>query len=234
MHYAGVAKALAQEGMAACDVLLADLGASSMQLDDPRRGFSYKHDGPLDMRMNTRLKHSAADLLETLTEEELTLVLHRDADEPDAVRIARRIILRRNVAPLRRTVELVRLVFEAKGIDPCAWRAARRKGEARQHPAARTFQALRILVNDELHGLEQLLRVAPYCLNPGGRLGILSFHSGEHDRVHQALRRDAEAGLYAEFTAEPLQPAPAEVASNPRARSALFHWARRNGTGSAA
>lgn len=227
MHFAGVGKALAAEGLSACDVLFADLGVSSMQLDDPARGFSYKEDGPLDMRMSATLRQTAGGILEAISEEELAGALDRFADEPDHMAIARRIVKRRKSAPLKRTKDLLRLVFEAKGIDYRDWRKKRQEGDASLHPAARTFQAIRILVNDELRGLEQFLRVAPYCLRPGGRIGIISFHSGEHERVVQALQSGMESGLYAADALEPVRPGTGELASNPRSRSALFHWARR-------
>lgn len=227
MHFAGVGKALATAGLDACDVLFADLGVSSMQLDDPARGFSYKEDGPLDMRMNLKLRQSAGDLLRTISEEELAAALYRFADEPDHEAIARRIAHRRRKAPIERTRDLVRLIFEAKQIDYAEWRQRRRDGDASLHPAARTFQALRILVNDELRGLEQLLRVVPYCLRPGGRMGLISFHSGEHERIVQAMQSGMEAGLFESKELAPIRPSAAEVATNPRSRSALFHWVRR-------
>lgn len=228
MHFAGIPKALSAEGLGACDVLFADLGVSSMQLDDPARGFSYKHDGPLDMRMNSGLRRTAAELLATASEEELAGALDRFSDEPDHAAIARRIVTRRETIPLRRTKELVRLIFEAKGIDYKEWKKSRREGETLLHPAARAFQALRILVNDELRGLEQLLRVAPYCLRPGGRVGILSFHSGEHERVVQALEIGVESGLYSARNIEPIRPSAEEKMANPRSRSAFLQWARRS------
>lgn len=227
MHFAGVGKALAAEGLEGCDVLFADLGASSMQLDDPTRGFSYQHDGPLDMRMNGQGRQTAADLLQTLTAEELAAALRGLGDEPDHAAIARGIIRLREHAPIRRTPELVRLIFEAKRIDFKTWRKNRQEGDTTLHPAARTFQSLRILVNDELRGLEQLLRVAPYCLRPGGRVGLLSFHSGEHDRIARAFQAGRDAGVYEVACPSPIRPGAAEKASNPRSRSALFQWARR-------
>jgi 16S rRNA (cytosine1402-N4)-methyltransferase len=117
----------------------------------------------------------------------------------------------------------VRVILAAVGQN------ARESGErtaGELHPAARTFQALRILVNDELSGLEQFLRAAPYCLQPGGRIGIISFHSGEHRRVDEAFRAGISSGLYAQAFTEPLRPTPAEVRDNPRSRSAQFRWAR--------
>ena len=190
-NFAGIGKVLAQEGLDGYGIVFADLGLSSMQIDDPRRGFSYKHDGPLDMRMDARIPRTAADLLATLPEAKLAAALADLADEPDGRRIARRIVEERARRPVGRTTHLVRLVFEAKGMKPADWRKRPDKGSRDLHPAARTFQALRILVNDELGCLRQLLRIAPACLRAGGRLGIISFHSGEDSLVESAF----DAGL---------------------------------------
>ena len=119
------------------------------------------------------------------------------------------------------------MVLSALGLKRRTWRAALGAGQSELHPAARTFQALRILVNDELQGLEQLLRVAPYCLRPGGRLGILTFHSGEDRRVKHALRDGLHAGLYAQIAEQPQRPSPAERRGNPRSTPAKFRWAVR-------
>ncbi len=224
-HFGGIGRVLGEEGISGFDIVFADLGASSMQIDDPARGFSFRQDGPLDMRMDLRRPHTAANLLASLDRETLTLALRRLADEPAADRIAGLIVDRRDRQPIRRTRELVRLVFEAKGISMRQWRRRPESRPGDLHPAARTFQALRILVNDELSGLEQLLRQAPYCLRPGGRLGIISFHSGEEDRVAAALEAGRLAGLYEHVCEHPITPGAAEVSSNPRARSARLRWA---------
>jgi len=228
-HFAGLGKILAREHVGGCDVILADLGVSSMQIDDPARGFSYKHDGPLDMRMDNRLVRTAADWLARLSLEELTTCLSDFADEPNAARIAEVVVRRRAVQPITQTRELVDAVFEAVGLTSRAWRS--RGGEQRGalHPAARTFQALRMLVNDELSGLEQFLRVVPYCLREGGRVGIISFHSGEDRRVAQSFADGLQSGANASVAETPIRPSPAEVAANPRSRSALLRWAVRAG-----
>ena len=225
-HFGGVAKTLGPLGLEGYDVIFADLGLSSMQVDDPARGFSYKYDGPLDMRMDQRLPHTAADVLQALTADELSAALAQLSDEPDHRRIARHLVARRAVEPITQTQQLVRLVFEAKGISRQTWRAQadRRRGEL--HPAARTFQALRIMVNDELTGLEQLLRVAPYCLRPGGRMGILTFHSGEERRVQYAFEEGLASGLYTTIAAEAVRPTPQEIGANPRSKAARLRWAR--------
>ena len=224
-HFAGLPKALAADGLDGVDIVFADLGLSSMQIDNPARGFSYKHDGPLDMRMDPHRPRSAAGILRTISYEELATALRDLADEPEHQRIAEAIIRHRSERTIERTKELVDVVLSAKGLTHRTWRAAVAEGESELHPAARTFMALRILVNDELHGLEQLLRVAPYCLRPGGRLGILAFHSGEDRRVKHALRDGLRAGVYAQISDEPLRPSPAERHANPRSSPAKFRWA---------
>lgn len=226
-NFAGLPRALRELGRPGADVILADLGVSSMQLDDPRRGFSYKHDGPLDMRMDQRRARTAADVLNTLSPQELAAALAELADEPDAEEIAARVVAARRTRPLRTTRELVNLIFAAKGTTREAWRRARDAGVADRHPAALTFQALRILVNDELGALDALLRAAPGCLSPGGRLAIISFHSGEDRRVKRAFREGLRAGWYAAISEEVIRPTPTEIRENPRAASAKLRWARR-------
>jgi 16S rRNA (cytosine1402-N4)-methyltransferase len=230
------------EGLDGFDVIFADLGVSSVQIDDPARGFSYKFDGPLDMRMDDRLNVTASDIVVSATEQELSEALWGLADEPDHAQIARRIVQYRRKGRITRTQLLVQLIFEAKKLLPADAKRRRSRSERLSdeppppprpktgdelHPAARTFQALRILVNDELTGLEQFLRVAPYCLSRGGRLGILSFHSGEHRRIEDASRFGLESGLFAAISEEPFRPSPKERFANPRSRSAQLRWATR-------
>jgi|CXWL01.1.fsa_nt_gi 16S rRNA (cytosine1402-N4)-methyltransferase len=224
-HFAGLGKVLTREGIHGCDILFADLGVSSMQIDDPARGFSYKHDGLLDMRMDDRLVRTAADFLVQLSSDELAHALTDLADEPDAKPIAESVVRRRAVTPITRTGQLVDLVFDAKKMSRRAWRERPPEQRGQLHPAAKTFQALRVLVNDELSGLAQFLRVAPHCLNPGGRLGVISFHSGEDRRVDESFREGLGAGTYSAISEMPIRPSPAEIAANPRSRSALFRWA---------
>ena len=225
-NFAGIAKVLKIEGLVACDVIFADLGVSSMQIDNPDRGMSYKYDGPLDMRMDDRLKQSASDLLNTLCEEKLSKALLELADEPDHQKIARLIVTRRAVEPFTRTSQLVDVIFDAKGIIKKIWRQQRRDSKSPSlHPAALTFQALRILVNDELGSLKELLRIAPYCLRPGGRIGIISFHSGEDRIVKKAFREGLRNGIYQSAADDPVVPQFNEIISNPRSASAKFRWA---------
>jgi 16S rRNA (cytosine1402-N4)-methyltransferase len=224
-HFAGLGQVLGREGLDGCDIIFADLGVSSMQVDDPNRGFSYKYDGPLDMRMDARRARGAAELLALLSIEELSAALWELADEPDHDRIARSIARERLVQTITRTWQLVDLVLEAKGSSRRAWRERPAEQRGELHPAARTFQALRMLVNDEVAALEQLLRIAPHCLRPGGRIGIIGFHSGEDRRIKHSFRDGLRAGTYAAIANGPIRPSPLEIASNPRSRPAKLRWA---------
>ncbi|MEK6642370.1 MAG: 16S rRNA (cytosine(1402)-N(4))-methyltransferase RsmH [Planctomycetota bacterium] len=226
-HFAGLPKLLSTNGIAGVDILFADLGLSSMQIDNPARGFSYKLDGPLDMRMDARRPRTAADVLRTISLQELSTALQDLADEPEHRQVAEAILRRRSERAMTRTSELADVVLNAKGWTRQTWSAAVAKEKSELHPAARTFQTLRILVNDELQGLEQLLRVAPSCLNPGGRVGILTFHSGEDRRVKHALRDGLRDGIYGQIADDPIRPGPVERRDNPRSSPAKFRWAMR-------
>lgn len=226
-NFAGVAKAMAQAGIDGYDIIFADLGVSSMQVDNPMRGFSYKFDGPLDMRMDDRNPRSAADLLMTMPEQELAAALEELADEPHHRAIARAVVRNRATRPIRRTSHLTRIIFEAKGITTKQWRERAQANQHELHPAARTFQALRILVNDELGSLRQLLRIAPACLKPGGRIGIICFQSGEERIVRNAFEEGRQTGVYTDALEEPIRPSSQERFDNPRSASARFFWARR-------
>ena len=227
-NFAGLGGVMQKEGLAGFDIIFADLGVSSMQIDDPSRGMSYKHDGPLDMRMDDRHKQTAADLLATLGQKELAEALWELADEPDHKAIAQQIIIQRAAQPLTIISQLVELVLEVKGLTLKEWKRQVRSAPGLLHPAARTFQALRILVNDELGALKALLRAAPYCLRAGGRIGIISFHSGEDRLVKKAFAQGLEEELYVAIAEEVIVPDKDEIAANPRSRSAKFRWAMRN------
>ena len=225
-NFAGIAKVLKKENLSDCDIIFADLGVSSMQIDNPERGMSYKNDGPLDMRMDDRLKQTGADLLNRLSKEKLSKAFWKLADEPDHQEIARLIVARRSDRTFTRTSQLVDVIFDAKCINKKSWKKQNRASKSGLlHPAARTFQALRILVNDELGCLKELLRIAPYCLRPGGRIGIISFHSGEDRLVKQSFRDNVRQGIYQSATEEPIVPQIKEIISNPRSSSAKFRWA---------
>jgi 16S rRNA (cytosine1402-N4)-methyltransferase len=211
--------------MPGVDLILADLGMSSMQVDDPQRGFSYVRNGPLDMRMDRSRGHTAAELLATLSQAELEQALRQLGDEPRAREIAAAIVAARP----QQTQELVQLILKATSQEKTRWRLHPAPGRWNLHPAARTFQALRILINRELANLQELLRVLPHCLKPGGRAALMSFHSGEDRLVKAAFRDGLHAGLYAAISPEPVRAAQEERQSNPRARSAKLRWARRAG-----
>ncbi len=226
MNFAGLANILAKEQIEGYDIIFADLGVSSMQIDDPSRGISYKHDGPLDMRMDPRLKQTAADLLGSMSMEELSQALDELSDEPDHERIAQMIVGQRTIQPITQTSQLIRLILNAKGLTEKTWKKQQKQSDfGSLHPAARTFQTLRILVNDELSALKELLRIAPWCLRPGGRIGIISFHSGEDRLVKHAFRDGLEQGTYASISKDALVPRTQEKLHNPRSASAKLRWA---------
>jgi len=225
-NFAGIANVLNKEKLDGYDVIFADLGVSSMQIDNPARGMSYKNEGPLDMRMDDRLKKTGADLLNTLPEEDLSRAFYELADEPDHQKIAHWIVNQRAVQAITATSQLLRLIFAVKGLTERTWRRRQLASKfGSLHPAARTFQALRILVNDEIGSLKELLRIAPYCLRPGGRIGIISFHSGEDRLVKQSFRDGVRDGTYQSAARNVIVPRIKEITSNPRSASAKFRWA---------
>lgn len=209
--FSRLAEILAEEGMGPVDGVLFDLGVSSRHLDDPTRGFSYQHEGPLDMRMDRRQALTAADLVNGLGEDDLAFIIARYGEERWARRIARSIVERRARSPLRTTTDLVAAIRDAIPAP------ARRKGG---HPARRTFQALRIAVNRELEQLERALDQAAEGCRPGGRVCVISFHSLEDRIVKRRFLALARAGCGMVLTRRPLVPGPEEVRENPRSRSA--------------
>jgi 16S rRNA (cytosine1402-N4)-methyltransferase len=205
---------------------------SSLQVDDPERGFSYARDGPLDMRMDRTRGRTAAQLLAAIAPDELARALRELGDEPDADRIAAAVVEAARGGTLQRTTDLARVIQELQpGGSKRPWRLHPRPGKWNLHPAARTFQALRVLVNRELANLEQLLRVLPDMLKPGGRAAIISFHSGEDRLVKAAFRDGLRRGVYEASSPEPIRAGPAERQANPRSRSAKLRWARRTSAG---
>jgi 16S rRNA (cytosine1402-N4)-methyltransferase len=202
----------------AVDGVLADLGISSDQLDDPDRGFSFQQDGVLDMRMDPTAGESAADLLRRLNERDLADLIYQFGEERHSRRIARRVVEARQRGELPRTTgELAELVRR------CVPRPKGRRG-AGIDPATRTFQALRIAVNDELGALDRLLAALPGCLKPGGRAAVISFHSLEDRRVKHAFRDPA---VWDVLTRKPVQAGADEERDNPRSRSAKLRAAAR-------
>jgi 16S rRNA (cytosine1402-N4)-methyltransferase len=227
-NFAGLPQALATEGLTTVDAVLADVGVSSMQIDNASRGFSYVRDGPLDMRMDQSRGKTAGQLLATLAAEDLAQAFRDFGDEPQAEAIARAIITKRETGPLQRTRELADLIQQAAPVR------IEKQGpgvatprQQRLRPVARVFQALRILVNRELANLTALLRVLPEVLNPGGRAAVISFHSGEDRLVKQAFRDGVRGGLYSESCTDAVRAGFIERQSNPRARSAKLRWAKK-------
>lgn len=213
-NFAGLPQVLAGEGLSGADCILADLGVSSMQLDNPARGFSVKLDGPLDMRMNPQRGVSAAALLKKLTPAALAELLVDNADEPRATDLSAALAGK----AFATTLELSQAIREASP------RLAREEVE---QTVRRVFQTLRIAVNEEFSALDTLLRNLSSCLNPGGRVAILTFHSGEDRRVKKAFQAGLREGVYAEVAREVVRPSAEERHSNPRSIPAKLRWARK-------
>lgn len=208
---------VSEAGITEAAAVVLDLGMSSYQLDESGRGFSVHGDEPLDMRFDPTQGATAADLANGLPEPELARILFEYGEERSARRIARRIVERRRRAPFRTTADLVAAV--KAGVPRAAW-------SPRIHVATRTFQAFRIAVNSELESLTDVLPQGAELLRPGGRLAVISFHSGEDRVVKRTFRSLAGAG-FTELQPSPVRPETAEIASNPRARSARLRVLER-------
>jgi 16S rRNA (cytosine1402-N4)-methyltransferase len=224
-NYAGIDRIL---GERRADLLVADLGVSSMQIDDPARGFSYARPGALDMRMDRSRGRTLTELLERIDEAELGQALAELGDEPQAQTIARAIVKTRQEGRIETTKDLSDVVRQATGQNG-PWRLHPSSGKWNLHPAARTFQALRIFLNRELANLTQLLRVLPACLAPGGRAAVLSFHSGEDRLVKKAFLEGRRNGLYSAGSKDCLRASSQQRFANPRSRSAKLRWVERSG-----
>ncbi len=227
-NFRDLARVASDAGFAAVDGIVLDLGLSSLQLADRTRGFSFQAAGPLDMRFDPLQETRAADLVNHLPEDELADLIYAYGEEPRSRRIARAIVQAR---PLKDSAELAAVIVNAVG-----------KGRQRIHPATRTFQALRIAVNDELEALQAALPQAIRLLRPGGRLAVISFHSLEDRIVKQFFQQEARDCICSPraprcvcghqatvrlITRRPLQPAAEEVVANPRSRSAKLRIAER-------
>ncbi|HYH66484.1 MAG TPA: 16S rRNA (cytosine(1402)-N(4))-methyltransferase RsmH [Urbifossiella sp.] len=226
-NFAGLAHILAAEGVSQVHGLLADLGMSSMQVDDRGRGFSFMRAGALDMRMDPTRGRTAADLLAALPADELAAVFREYGDEPRADDIAAAIVAQRATQPILTTTELRALVEAAAPVVLDRTPGAPPERKQQLAPLRRVFQALRIRVNRELENLKQLLRVLPDVLAPGGTAAVISFHSGEDRLVKAAFRDGLRAGVYAAVSDDPVRPTFDERKANPRSRSAKLRWARR-------
>lgn len=222
-NFSEIREALNGLGVDKVDVILADLGVSSTQLDDPARGFSFRHDGPLDMRMDPKLKVTAADLVNRLKERELADVLYYNAQETRSRKIAKRICNVRREGRITTTGRLAEIVAAAQGVNP----ESRRE---KIHPATRTFMALRMAVNEEIPSLDALLEAVPDLLNPGGRFGVIAFHSVEDKPVKLDFRKRKAENVYEILTKKPVVAGEDERRANPRSRSAKLRVARRVAT----
>ena len=204
------------------DFVLADLGVSSMQIDNPERGFSYKTDGPLDLRMNPQKGVSAAERLKEVTEEELYGMLLENADEPYAQEIARAIIRQRRISPIETTTDLRNVIEKALSFLP-----EKDRKEAVKKSCQRSFQALRIDVNSEFEVLYDFLEKLPQVLAPNGRVAILTFHSGEDRLVKKSFKQFYKEGIYSEICKDVIRPSQEECSRNSRAKCTKMRWAVR-------
>ena len=213
-NFAGLPQVLVAAGLSGVDFILADLGVSSMQLDDPSRGFSLKREGPLDMRMNPGRGRPASALLEKTGANALATLLAENADEPNARPLADA-LAGHHFATTTALAAAIRTTLP------------RLRPDEREFSVRRVFQALRIAVNDEFSALDTLLRHLPACLNPGGRAAVLTFHSGEDRRVKKAFVEGLRQGVYADIAREVIRPAAEEIHANPRSAPAKLRWARK-------
>ena len=203
------------------DFCMADLGVSSMQIDNPERGFSYKQEGPLDLRLNPQNGEPASERLQKMNREEIEGMLIDNSDEPYAAEIARAIAGRnRKGQKIDTTTKLAELIGETLAFLP-----EKERKEAVKKSCARVFQALRIDVNSEFGVLEAFLTKLPSCMAPGGRIAILTFHSGEDRLVKHAFKEGKKAGIYSEVAEDVIRPSSEECAKNPRAKSTKMRWA---------
>ncbi len=209
-NYSSAADILKSQGVRAADTILLDLGVSSMQLDAPERGFSFRFDAPLNMRLDGKSSDTAGEYINTVSEEELVEVLRELGEESYATRIASFIVENRAIKPIETTFELRDIVYRAYPVH---------KRFGRVHPATKTFQALRIAVNGELSHLTSALTSLSEFLSPGGRLLVISFHSLEDRIVKQTFRELQDGGGYTLITKKPITPSEEELQANPRSRS---------------
>jgi 16S rRNA (cytosine1402-N4)-methyltransferase len=222
MNFAGIEQIAAEAGL--LNFVIADLGVSSMQIDNPERGFSLKTDGPLDLRLNPLKGKPASELLKSIPVEKLEAILSENGDEIYAADISKAISHQlENGKPIVTTSQLTNCISVALKFLP-----AHVREESVKKSCQRCFQALRIEANDEFGALEKFLEKLPSVLAPEGRVAILSFHSGEDRRVKKSFQRFFREGIYAEVAPDPIRPSLKEISSNPRARSAKLRWAIRN------
>jgi 16S rRNA (cytosine1402-N4)-methyltransferase len=219
MNFSNIDLVVAESGP--LDFVLADLGVSSMQIDNPERGFSLKHDGPLDLRLNPKSGQPASVFLKTLSEEEFEEILIENADEPYAADIAAAVMYQMKKGRVVETTEQFKSIIK----ETLDYLPEHEKTEEIKKACQRSFQALRIAVNDEFGVLDKFLAKLPEALVSGGKVAILSFHSGEDRRVKKAFQTFQRQGIYRDVAPDPIRPTPQEVGGNPRARSAKLRWA---------
>lgn len=218
INFANIDEVAAEAGK--FDFILADLGVSSMQIDNPERGFTYKAEGPLDLRLNPEKGESAAERLESMDYEEIVGMLVENSDEPYAEEIAEEIMNQKRKGGIKTTTELRDTIERALAFLP-----AKEQKEAVKKACARTFQALRIDVNSEFEVLYSFLEKLPDVMAPGGRAAILTFHSGEDRLVKKAFKECYKAGIFSDYSKDVIRPSAEECSRNPRAKSTKMRWA---------
>ncbi|MHC4478809.1 MAG: 16S rRNA (cytosine(1402)-N(4))-methyltransferase RsmH [Planctomycetota bacterium] len=219
-NFSQISRLLQENAVEKADFILADLGLSSPQLADHNMGLSFQKDMPLDMRIDKRLKRTAADIVNKTGEKSLAALIYQFGEDKASRRIARFVVRERQKRAITTTGQLAKIVCKAR-------QSGRHRQRARIHPATRTFQALRIVVNDELGNIERLLASAPAVLKKSGRIAIISFHSLEDRIVKNNFKENEKSGIYKIVTKKPLTPSALEINENPRARSAKLRIAQR-------
>jgi len=220
-NFSRIGEELSGLGIEKVDLILADLGISSVQLADPEFGLSFQTNMPLDMRIDKRLKRTAADIVNKSDEKSLADLIYEFGQDRASRRIARFIVRQREIEPIKTTGQLAQIVCRAFG-------KIKRGRRSRIHPATRTFQALRIAVNDELENLKKLLASAPDLLNINGYIAVISFHSLEDRLVKNDFRQNGKSDIYRIVTKKPIVPTREEIKENRRARSAKLRIAQKN------
>jgi 16S rRNA (cytosine1402-N4)-methyltransferase len=219
-NFSQISEQLGKLGIEKADLILADLGVSSAQLADPEFGLSFQTNMPLDMRIDKRLKHTAADIINKSDEKSLADLIYQFGQDRASRRIARFIVRQRKVEPIETTGQLAQIVCKALS-------KPKRGRRSRIHPATRTFQALRIAVNNELENLKKLVASAPDLLNKDGYIAVISFHSLEDRLLKSDFRQNEKSGIYRIVTKKPIVPTREEIKENRRARSAKLRIAKK-------
>ena len=220
-NFSQIAEQLHRHGIKAVDFILADLGLCSAHLADPKMGLSFLQDMPLDMRIDKRLKATAADIVNKTDEKTLADLIYNFGEDRASRRIARFIVRHRQSRPITTTGQLAAIICKALA-------SPGKKRKTRIHPATRTFQALRITVNNELENLEKLLDSAPQLLKKKGKIAVISFHSLEDRLVKNNFKQNKKQSVYSDFTKKPIVPSQQEIARNARARSAKLRIAQKS------